>query len=58
MPPRMGLVREVVLALWRQAVVSERFATDHIAAAFRQDRRIGSQERRLIAETLYGMLRQ
>lgn len=58
MPPRGWLVRETVLRLWARTVEEGGFATGHIAAAFRADRRIGSHERREIAETLYGMLRQ
>jgi 16S rRNA (cytosine967-C5)-methyltransferase len=47
-----------VLRLWRETLSSRAFATDHIARAFRADRRIGSHERRSISEALYGMLRQ
>jgi len=52
------LVLDTVLRLWRKTLSGPGFATDHIAAAFRQDRRIGSHERRDISESLYGMLRQ
>ncbi len=56
MPPRMFLVRDKIIELWR-SVEDGGFATTHVAQAFRADRRIGSQERKLVAESLYGMLR-
>jgi 16S rRNA (cytosine967-C5)-methyltransferase len=52
----MFLVRDKIIELWK-SVESGGFATTHIAQAFRADRRIGSQERKLVAESLYGMLR-
>ncbi len=58
MPPRAWLVRDVTVALWRSVQDSGTFATDHLAAAFRRERRIGSQERKAVSEALYGMLRQ
>jgi 16S rRNA (cytosine967-C5)-methyltransferase len=51
-------VRDVVLALWTKTRIDWGFATDRIAEAFRRDKSIGAAERRVISETLYGMIRQ
>ena len=51
-------VRDLVLALWTQTRIDWGFASERVAATFRRERGLGSSERREIAETLYGMIRQ
>lgn len=51
-------VRDLVLALWSRTRIDWGFASDRIAEAFRRERSLGSRERREVAETLYGMIRQ
>ncbi len=51
-------VRDLVLDLWTKTRIDWGFATDRIAEAFRRERGLGSAERRRVAETLYGMIRQ
>jgi 16S rRNA (cytosine967-C5)-methyltransferase len=50
--------RDLVLSLWTRTRIDWGFASDRIAEAFRRDRSLGSHERREVAETLYGMIRQ
>src|SRR5262249_14966717 len=45
-------------SLWTRTRIDWGFASDRIAEAFRRERSLGSRERREIAETLYGMIRQ
>jgi len=47
----------LVKDLWQRVRIDWSFATDHLAAAFRTQRQLGSHERRFAAETLYGMIR-
>ena len=49
--------RPLVLELAAEARAEWGFATDILARAFRQERQLGSSERRMVAETLYGLLR-
>jgi len=51
-------VRDLVLSLWTRTRIDWGFASDRIADAFRRERSLGSRERREVAETLYGMIRQ
>src|SRR5688572_14526798 len=51
-------VRELVIELWTKTRIDWGFATDRIAETFRRERSLGSAERRRVAETLYGMIRQ
>jgi 16S rRNA (cytosine967-C5)-methyltransferase len=51
-------VRDLVLELWTRTRIDWGFASDRIAEAFRRERSLGSRERREVAETLYGMIRQ
>jgi 16S rRNA (cytosine967-C5)-methyltransferase len=50
--------RDLILDLWTKTRIDWGFATDRLSAAFRSDRSLGSGERREVAETLYGMIRQ
>src|SRR5690348_8123852 len=50
--------RDLILELWTRTRIDWGFATDRIAEAFRRRRDLGSHERREVAETLYGMIRQ
>jgi 16S rRNA (cytosine967-C5)-methyltransferase len=51
-------VRDLVLELWTRTRIDWGFASERIAEAFRRERSLGSRERRDVAETLYGMIRQ
>src|SRR3990172_2506694 len=55
---RPDKVRALVLELWTKTRIDWGFAADRIAVAFRRDRGLSSRERRQVAETLYGMIRQ
>jgi len=50
--------RDLTLELWTKTRIDWGFATERIADAFRRERGLGSSERREVAETLYGMIRQ
>lgn len=50
-------VRETLVALWRDCRADWSFVTGRIAQAFREARWLHSNERREVAETLYGMVR-
>jgi 16S rRNA (cytosine967-C5)-methyltransferase len=50
-------VRSLVLEIAAEARAEWGFATDILARAFRQERQLGSSERRQVAETVYGLLR-
>jgi 16S rRNA (cytosine967-C5)-methyltransferase len=50
--------RDLVLELWTKTRIDWGFATDRLAASFRRQKSLPSAERRLVAETLYGMIRQ
>lgn len=49
--------RSLVLEIAAEARAEWGFATDLLARAFRQERQLGSGERRQVAETVYGLLR-
>jgi 16S rRNA (cytosine967-C5)-methyltransferase len=51
-------VRELILDLFAKTRIDWGFASDRIAETFRRERRLHSSERREVAETLYGMIRQ
>ena len=51
-------VRPLILDLWSKTRIDWGFASDRIAETFRRERRLHSSERREVAETLYGMIRQ
>ncbi|MEZ4368496.1 MAG: GNAT family N-acetyltransferase [Kofleriaceae bacterium] len=50
-------MRALALDLWTRTRLHWGFITDALAQQFRRDRSIGAQERRFLAETLYGMVR-
>src|SRR4051794_12973850 len=52
-----GAARALALEITAEARSEWGFATDLVAAAFRQNRRLGSHDRRLVAETVYGLIR-
>jgi len=53
-----GAARALALELVAEARVEWGHVTELVAAAFRRERALGSAERRLVAETVYGMIRQ
>src|SRR5262245_43721335 len=52
-----GRISELVLALWQRTRMDWGFVTDRLSTAFRRERWLGAQERRFVAETVYGMVR-
>jgi len=50
-------VSDLVLALWQRTRVDWGFVTDRLSVAFRREKWLGAQERRFVAETVYGMVR-
>jgi len=52
-----GRLGRLVLDLWQRTRIDWGFASDRLAEAFRRERRLDSDERRFVAETLYGMIR-
>ena len=60
LPPRSplrGRARALTLEIAAEARAEWGFATDIIARAFRAHRELGSGDRRLISETVYGLIR-
>jgi 16S rRNA (cytosine967-C5)-methyltransferase len=56
--PRLrGAARALALELAAEARAEWGYASDLIARAFRQHRELGSSDRRLVAETVYGLIR-
>ncbi|MFH0900759.1 MAG: RsmB/NOP family class I SAM-dependent RNA methyltransferase [Pseudomonadota bacterium] len=51
-------VSALVLDLWEKTRIDWGFATDQIAQTFRREKWLSSEERRQVAEHLYGMIRQ
>ncbi|CAN5838706.1 RsmB/NOP family class I SAM-dependent RNA methyltransferase [soil metagenome] len=52
-----GRLRALVLELWQRTRMDWGFVTDRLAQTFRNEKWIGSHERRFVGETLYGMVR-
>ncbi len=52
-----GLARALTLELAAEARAEWGFTSDLIATCFRRNRQLGSTERRLVAETVYGLVR-
>jgi 16S rRNA (cytosine967-C5)-methyltransferase len=50
-------VRNLVLTLWQRARMDWSFLTDHLSSAFRENRALSAHRRRVVAETLYGLVR-
>src|SRR5687768_13566253 len=51
-------VRPLVLDLWSRTRIDWGFATDRLNDALRKERSLSSHDRREVAETLYGLIRQ
>jgi 16S rRNA (cytosine967-C5)-methyltransferase len=57
-PARLrGAARALALEITAEARAEWGFATDLVAAAFRRHRNLGSSDRRLVSETVYGLIR-
>lgn len=52
-----GRLRDTALDLWTRTRFDWGFVTDQLAHTFRRERSIGAQERRFLAETVYGLVR-
>lgn len=55
--PAEARVRETLLELWALSRADWRFVSERLSQAFRNNKRLHSAERRVVAETLYGMVR-
>lgn len=55
--PAEARIRDTLLDLWAESRSDWRFVTERLSQAFRDNRRLHSAERRIVAETLYGMVR-
>ncbi len=55
--PAEARIRDTLLDLWAESRSDWRFVTERLSQAFRDNRRLHSAERRVVAETLYGMVR-
>lgn len=51
-------MRPVLLDLWAQTRADWRFVSERLANSFRAAKQLHSSERRMVAETLYGMVRR
>jgi 16S rRNA (cytosine967-C5)-methyltransferase len=51
-------IRETLLSLWAQSRADWRFVSERLSQAFRENKRLHSAERRIVAETMYGMVRR
>jgi 16S rRNA (cytosine967-C5)-methyltransferase len=52
-----GRISALLLTLWQRTRLDWGFVTDRLSTTFRHERWLGAQERRFVAETLYGMVR-
>ncbi len=52
-----GRLGALLLDLWQRTRMDWGFVSDKLSNAFRRERWLGAQERRFVAETLYGMVR-
>ena len=52
-----GRVRALVLELWQRTRLDWGFVSDRLSQAFRREAWLGANERRFVAETIYGMVR-
>jgi 16S rRNA (cytosine967-C5)-methyltransferase len=52
-----GRIGALVLALWQRTRLDWGFVTDRLSTTFRHEKWLGSQERRFVAETVYGLVR-
>lgn len=53
-----GRVRALLLELWQRTRLDWGFVSDRLSQTFRRETWLGSHERRFVAETLHGMVRQ
>ena len=53
-----GRLAELVDQLWQRIRIEWRFASAELSNSFRTHRELGANDRRAVAETLYGMIRQ
>jgi 16S rRNA (cytosine967-C5)-methyltransferase len=53
-----GRLRALLLELWQRTRIDWGFVTDRLSLTFRKETWIGANERRFVAETLYGLVRQ
>ena len=53
-----GRLRTLVLELWQRTRVDWGFVSDRLSQTFRRETWLGAHDRRFVAETLYGMVRQ
>jgi 16S rRNA (cytosine967-C5)-methyltransferase len=53
-----GRLRALLLELWQRTRIDWGFVTDRLSVTFRKETWIGANERRFVAETLYGLVRQ
>ena len=56
-PSLRGAARALTLELAAEARAEWGYASDLIARAFRKHRQLGSGDRRLVSETVYGLIR-
>ena len=52
-----GAARAIALEITAEARAEWGFTTDLVASAFRRHRQLGSGDRRLVSETVYGLVR-
>lgn len=52
-----GRLRALTLELWQRTRLDWGFVTDRLSQTFRRETWLGASERRVVAETLYGMVR-
>jgi len=52
-----GRLRGLLLELWQRTRIDWGFVTDRLSVIFRRETWIGGNERRFVAETLYGLVR-
>ncbi len=53
-----GRLRGLILELWQRTRLDWGFVSDRLSQVFRKETWLGSSERRFVAETLYGLVRQ
>jgi len=56
--PAEARIRETLLDLWAMSRADWRFVSERLSQSFRANKRLHSAERRIVAETLYAMVRQ
>jgi 16S rRNA (cytosine967-C5)-methyltransferase len=52
-----GRLRALLIELWQRTRIDWGFVTDRLSITFRKETWIGANERRFVAETLYGLVR-